>query len=324
MVLLFWRVVTGEGMIVKLRSELLPPAVVAERLAELRMDIERIAALIARGDRAVAAEAVDAFNASTGHSYADADFATYEGWRSLDEFALEAARPAWPRVPDISAEEVAEIVRRIQRADSDTDYFVRLFDANTHSGTRRGGPDFPPTLAPCKRQRRGDCRRSLGRCIVRRSTRIGGSGPSTSASRATCSWPWSRGDSPGTRSAIGTVAGVASGTVEDATAGTAAACRTPSRRSGTGATDATDPTGTGPAGPIDPIDPIGTMGMTGMTGRAGLTDGTDVTDGTDRAGSLRLGAIMRDAPSREGCTVTSAAPRPQRRSRPQRGRIVES
>jgi hypothetical protein len=100
---------------VELRGELLPPAVPAERLEELGREIERIEALLSN-DWEAGSRAVDAFNAATGHAYEPSDFLGRYESRDLDEFALEAARPAWPRVADITVEELAEIVRRIVRS----------------------------------------------------------------------------------------------------------------------------------------------------------------------------------------------------------------
>lgn len=113
-----------------LRAELLPPAVTSDRIAALAAEIQRIAELVFNGQRDTAAAAIAAFNADTGHTYSTIDFAEYHGWRSLDDFAKEAARPAWLRVFDIMPDELAEIVRRIRSAGPDTDYYLRLFQAN--------------------------------------------------------------------------------------------------------------------------------------------------------------------------------------------------
>ncbi|MCO5995929.1 bacteriocin immunity protein [Actinoallomurus rhizosphaericola] len=118
-----------------LRPELLPPATDQERLAEIGEEIERIADLARRGRRSAADEAIAAFNARTGHDYALHDFVEYCGSRSLEEFAREAARPAWPRIPDITRPELVEIVRRILAADRETDFYLELFQCNTpHPG----------------------------------------------------------------------------------------------------------------------------------------------------------------------------------------------
>ena len=114
----------------ELRPELLPPTIAAERLAELAGEIERIGDLLSRGEPA--AGAIEDFNRATGHNYAAHDFTDYLDWRTLDEFAVEAARPAYPRVADITRAELAEIVRRIQSADPETDYYSRVLDASVN------------------------------------------------------------------------------------------------------------------------------------------------------------------------------------------------
>ncbi|MDC2958007.1 bacteriocin immunity protein [Streptomyces gilvifuscus] len=91
--------------------------------------MERIAVLLE--DRPeVAGEAIAAFNAMTGHDYTDLEFAEYYGSRSLEEFAREAARPARPVIADITREELVEIVRRLLMATPESDYYLRLFEAN--------------------------------------------------------------------------------------------------------------------------------------------------------------------------------------------------
>ncbi|WP_406267428.1 bacteriocin immunity protein [Actinacidiphila glaucinigra] len=105
-----------------LRPELLPPPVSPERLAELAREIELIEDLAGSGERAE--QAVTAFNERTGHDYAS---------RGLEEFARETARPARPRVADVTREELAEIVRRVitDPAGEDTDYYLLFFECNT-------------------------------------------------------------------------------------------------------------------------------------------------------------------------------------------------
>ncbi|MCX4706813.1 hypothetical protein OG726_51365 [Streptomyces sp. NBC_01373] len=112
-----------------MRPELLPPPVSRQRLDELCAEVERIAELlVARPE--VAGEAITAFNAMTGHDYVALDFAEYDGSRSLEEFAREAARPARPVVSDITRDELVEIVRRLLMASPESDYYLRLLEAN--------------------------------------------------------------------------------------------------------------------------------------------------------------------------------------------------
>lgn len=107
----------------------MPPPVSRQRLDELSCEIERIADLVT-GRTGDGDEAIRAFNAMTGHDYRALDFAEYDAGRSLEEFAKEAARPAWPRVPDITRGELAEIVRRVLAAGPDSDYYLLLLEAN--------------------------------------------------------------------------------------------------------------------------------------------------------------------------------------------------
>jgi hypothetical protein len=111
-----------------LRPELRPPAVSPERIAHLCAAVDHIAGLLDRGEPADAP--IAAFNADTGHSYTAEDFLTYWRSRDVEDLALEAARPARPKVPDITRDELVEIVRRIIDADSDTDYYVLLLTTN--------------------------------------------------------------------------------------------------------------------------------------------------------------------------------------------------
>ncbi|MFC9669627.1 hypothetical protein [Streptomyces sp. NPDC056949] len=112
-----------------LRPELLPPPVSRERLDELCSEIERIADLLASRPDA-ANEAIAAFNAMTGHDYDVLDFAEYDGSRSLEEFAREAARPARPVVSNLTRDELVEIIRKLLTASPESDYYLRLLEVN--------------------------------------------------------------------------------------------------------------------------------------------------------------------------------------------------
>ncbi|MGW0885672.1 hypothetical protein [Streptomyces sp. NPDC002671] len=114
---------------VDLRPELMPPPVSRQQLDELCRDIDRIASLLLCGAEG-ADEEIRAFNANTGHAYEAFDFAEYDGSRDLVEFALEAARPARPRIGDITTGELVEIVGRLLAGSPDSDYYLRLLKAN--------------------------------------------------------------------------------------------------------------------------------------------------------------------------------------------------
>ncbi|MDQ1012634.1 hypothetical protein QFZ82_007119 [Streptomyces sp. V4I23] len=112
-----------------LRPELMPPVVGPERLEELSREIERIAGLV-EARSADEDEAIRAFNTMTGHDYEACHFAHYWRSRDLEDFAREAARPARPRVADVTKEELVEIVRRVLVADAETDYYLLLLQMN--------------------------------------------------------------------------------------------------------------------------------------------------------------------------------------------------
>uniref|UniRef100_A0AAU2VG66 Uncharacterized protein n=1 Tax=Streptomyces sp. NBC_00003 TaxID=2903608 RepID=A0AAU2VG66_9ACTN len=128
-----------------LRPELLPPPVSRQRLDELCSEIERIADLLASSPEA-ADEAIAAFNVRTGHDYEALDFAEYDGSRSREEFAREAARLAHPVLADVSRDELVEIVRRVLMASPESGYYLRLLEANV-SHPRVGDLLFHPSDA---------------------------------------------------------------------------------------------------------------------------------------------------------------------------------
>ncbi|MBO0854973.1 MAG: hypothetical protein J2P18_14565 [Nocardia sp.] len=112
-----------------LRPELLPPPVEEHILDEFCREIARIESLIWHGEPV--AETVAAFNERTGRRYHWTAFAEYDEIRDLEDFALEAARPPHPRVPDLTRDELAEIIARMRSANlpaADLDYYLRLVD----------------------------------------------------------------------------------------------------------------------------------------------------------------------------------------------------
>jgi hypothetical protein len=102
----------------ELRPDLVPPVITPQRVAALCAAIDHIADLLGR-DQPTAA-AIAAFNADTGHDYTAYDFLTYQASRSVENSALEAARPAWPKVPDITRDELVEVVRGLWRPTTTT------------------------------------------------------------------------------------------------------------------------------------------------------------------------------------------------------------
>ncbi|MFC8719619.1 hypothetical protein [Kitasatospora sp. NPDC057198] len=113
----------------ELRAELLPPVVTERQRAELEREIERVGELVRAGAPGAAA-AVRAFNARTGHDRAPYDFLAYYGSRSLEEFALELARPARPKVDGVTVGELAELVRRALAAEPESEWYLRVLTVN--------------------------------------------------------------------------------------------------------------------------------------------------------------------------------------------------
>lgn len=128
--------------VMDLRPELLPPTVNEQQLRTVSREIERISDLIQHGGPAD--EAIMIFNQSTGHNYGLHDFAEYWGSRDLADFALEAARPAHPRVSGITRDELIEIVNRILTADPETDYYLLLLGTNLPHPNIPGLIYYPP------------------------------------------------------------------------------------------------------------------------------------------------------------------------------------
>jgi len=126
----------------ELRPELCPPVISAHRVAALCAEIDHITDLLERDQSADSA--INAFNADTGHDYTAYDFLTYGASRTVQDFAIEAARPASPRVPDITRDELVEIVRRIPSADNDVDYYVLLLETNVRHPHVTGLLFWPP------------------------------------------------------------------------------------------------------------------------------------------------------------------------------------
>ena len=112
----------------ELRPALSPAPVAAGRVAELRAAIQHIETLLDRGEPAGAE--IAAFNAGTGHRSEVADFSSYHESHSIEQFALEAARPSPQRVPDVTRAELIEVVRRIMGGGPDTDFYLDVLEAN--------------------------------------------------------------------------------------------------------------------------------------------------------------------------------------------------
>ncbi len=121
-------------MTVDLRPELLPPPVEPARIATIAAAVERIAGLMEAGAPYEAELA--ALNEDTGTGVTEHDIHTYDNWGSAEAFAHLLVRPSYPRVPDITRDELIEIARRLmaglgpQSDDPDADWYALLFDTN--------------------------------------------------------------------------------------------------------------------------------------------------------------------------------------------------
>ncbi|NGZ76655.1 hypothetical protein [Saccharibacillus alkalitolerans] len=100
-----------------LRKELRPRPVSAAELRKIEGEIEDIERLSERGAEEAASAAIARFNAAYGRSFEPEFFRDYAGSMPRTEFALQASQPDPRRVPDITREELIEIVRRIIEPD---------------------------------------------------------------------------------------------------------------------------------------------------------------------------------------------------------------
>ncbi|MEU0561337.1 bacteriocin immunity protein [Dactylosporangium sp. NPDC006015] len=112
----------------ELRPELREPEVPPELLTELCAAIEQIEDLHWRGEPTEAA--IAAFNARTGSTLELYDFLSYHGSISTQDFARMATWPAWPKLIDITREELTEIVRRVLESDREHEYYLYLLKVN--------------------------------------------------------------------------------------------------------------------------------------------------------------------------------------------------
>lgn len=87
----------------------------------------------------------------TGRNHYDFDyFETLHSHSSIEEFANSAAQPVPPRVPDITRDELIEIVRLAMNfKDPDgSDYYRGLFDRNVPMADASGLMDYPENWVP--------------------------------------------------------------------------------------------------------------------------------------------------------------------------------
>lgn len=117
-----------------LRPELCPRVPSADERAALAAEIVELSAALRKSEPG-ATERLAAFNARTGRAYTVRDVARYDQILTLEEFVAEAAQPPARRIPDLTREELEEIVARALPSHEDYDepnagFWTELFEAN--------------------------------------------------------------------------------------------------------------------------------------------------------------------------------------------------
>ncbi len=102
----------------------------------------QIEQLVARGEDSTAA--IEALNKTTGHSFEADHFRYYCGQPDQAALIEQASTPPPVRLPDITRDELIEVVRRIL-ADPTDDWYVAAFDLNTVMPGASGLIFHPPS-----------------------------------------------------------------------------------------------------------------------------------------------------------------------------------
>jgi hypothetical protein len=113
---------------VELRDALVRRPVTPERRVAIGEAMLQIDELVERGNSAAAA--VEALNDATGHSFSLDDFRNHCGASDREALIERACSPPPVRLPDITRDELVEIVRRIL-ADPTDDWYIEAFECNT-------------------------------------------------------------------------------------------------------------------------------------------------------------------------------------------------
>ncbi|MEU7873294.1 hypothetical protein [Dactylosporangium sp. NPDC049140] len=102
--------------------------VMPERQVAIGEAILRIEELVDRGDDATAA--IETLNETTGHNFGLDDFHYHCGAPDREQLIERACAPPPVRMPDVTRDELVEIVRRIL-ADPTDDWYIEAFERNT-------------------------------------------------------------------------------------------------------------------------------------------------------------------------------------------------
>jgi len=122
--------VSDDGHMQSLRPALQPRQLSDEELAELVTLTYTIEDLVEDG--VDAAQAIDRFEALTGSRPEPVDFCSYSGAMSAEEFVRTACQKA-VRVPDITDEELLELIRRVLAAEGqehEIDFWLSMLRLN--------------------------------------------------------------------------------------------------------------------------------------------------------------------------------------------------
>jgi hypothetical protein len=113
---------------VEFRDSLARQPVTPERRVAVREAILRIEELVDRGDEATAA--VETLNETTGHSFGLDDFRYHCGAPDREALIEQACAPPPVRLPDVTRDELVDIVRHIL-ADPTDGWYIEAFERNT-------------------------------------------------------------------------------------------------------------------------------------------------------------------------------------------------
>jgi hypothetical protein len=126
---------------VELRDALRHRPVTPERRLAIAEAVLQIEQLVDRGEDVTVA--IETLNEMTGHSFGPDDFHYHCGAPDREELVEQACAPPPVRLPDVTRNELVEIVRRIL-ADPTDDWYIAAFESNTEMPGASGLIFYPP------------------------------------------------------------------------------------------------------------------------------------------------------------------------------------